>query len=84
MRHGRCPHCRPAQARQHGGQVKAAIEAIAELAQVARQMLAAEMMVGTLQAVFVLPVPCLPLGMNIQSRPDRVSGRWTSREYGWA
>jgi len=52
MRHGRCPHRRPAQARQHGGQVKAAIEAIAELPQVARQMLAAEVMVGALQAVF--------------------------------
>ncbi len=52
MRHGRCPHHRPAQARQHGGQVKSAIEAIAELPQVARQMLAAELMVGTPQAVF--------------------------------
>ena len=52
MRHGRCPHRRPAQARQHGGQVKAAMEAIAELPQVARQRLAAEVMVGALQAVF--------------------------------
>ena len=51
MRHGRCPHRRPAQARQHGGQVESAIEAVAELPQVARQMLATELMVGTVQAV---------------------------------
>ena len=51
MRHGRCPHGRPAQARQHGGQVESAIEAVAELPQVARQMLATELMVGTVQAV---------------------------------
>ena len=52
MWHGRCPHRRLAKALKHGRYVEAAIEAIAELPQVARQMLAAEMMVGALQAVF--------------------------------
>ena len=51
MRHGWYTHRRPAQARKHGGQIESAIEAIAELSEVARQMLAAELMVGIVQAV---------------------------------
>ena len=55
MGHGRCPHSRLAKAWKHGGQVESAIEAIAELPQVARQMLTADLMIGTMQAVLTLP-----------------------------
>jgi hypothetical protein len=43
--HGRRVGGGIAQARQHGGEVEAAVEAVAELGQVARQMLGAELVV---------------------------------------
>ena len=50
MEHRRCVGRRVAQPREHRGQVEAAVEPVAELGQVARQMLRAELVTGPVRA----------------------------------
>jgi hypothetical protein len=53
--HGRGPRGRNAEARQHGRQVEAAIEPVAKLREVARQISEAGLMIGSPRRVFTLP-----------------------------
>src|SRR3954454_17707815 len=46
IRHGRGPHAGPAQARDHGGEIVSPVEAVFELGEVARDMLAVDGAVG--------------------------------------
>src|SRR4051812_8355475 len=55
IRHGRGPHAGPAQARDHGGEIVLPVEAVFELGEVARDMLA----VGLSQSFYGTPVDFL-------------------------
>src|SRR3954471_16906774 len=55
IRHGRGPHAGPAQARDHGGEIVSPVEAVFELGEVARDMLA----VGLSQSFYGMPVDFL-------------------------
>ncbi len=49
--HGRRVRSREAEARKHRGEVKAAVESVAEFSQVTRQMLGTDLMISAVQGI---------------------------------
>src|SRR3954470_5066280 len=69
IRHGRGPHAGPAQARDHGGEIVSPVEAVFELGEVARDMLAVDGAVGANNG-----------GLDIAERGvDPLEGRYARR-----